>query len=103
MTLFFDDFLDGGSARRKATTYTGQHNTEKCGHTSMPQAGFEPTIPVFEQLKTVRLLGPPGLCFLKAFHENWIRIMWSELQYRRIASCPKLEGWGSGYINSNIE
>jgi len=21
--------LDGGSARRKATTYTGQHNTEK--------------------------------------------------------------------------
>jgi len=48
--------LDGGSARRKATTYTGQHNTEKRGHTSMPRAGFEPTIPVFERSKTVRAL-----------------------------------------------
>jgi len=46
--------LDGESARRKASTYTGQHNTEKCGHTSMPRAGFEPTIPVFERSKTVR-------------------------------------------------
>jgi len=46
--------LDGGSARRKATTYTGQHNTEKRGHTSMPRAGFEPMIPIFERSKTVR-------------------------------------------------
>jgi len=41
--------LDGGSARRKATTYTGQHNTEKRGHTSMPRAGFEPKIPVLDR------------------------------------------------------
>jgi len=39
--------LEGGLARPKATTYTGQHNTEKRGHTSMPRAGFEPMIPVF--------------------------------------------------------
>jgi hypothetical protein len=49
--------LDGESARRKVTTYTGQHNTEKRGHTSiMHRAGFEPTVPVFERLKTVRAL-----------------------------------------------
>jgi len=48
--------LDGGSARRKATAYTGQHNTEKRGHTSMPRVGFEHTIPVFELSKTVRAL-----------------------------------------------
>jgi len=46
--------LDGGSARRKASTYTGQHNTEKRGHTSMARVEFEPTIPVFERPKTVR-------------------------------------------------
>jgi len=48
--------LDWGSARRKASTYTGQNNTEKRGHTSMPRQGFEATIPVFERLKTVRAL-----------------------------------------------
>jgi hypothetical protein len=50
------DSLDGGSARRKASTYTGQHNTEKYGNTSMPRAGFETTIPVFERSKTVHAL-----------------------------------------------
>jgi hypothetical protein len=35
-----------GLAHHKACTYTGQHKTEKCGHTSMPRAGFKPTIPV---------------------------------------------------------
>jgi hypothetical protein len=39
-----EDFLDEWSARRKASTYTGQHNTERRGQTSMPWAGFEPTI-----------------------------------------------------------
>jgi hypothetical protein len=48
--------LDGGSARRKTSTYIGQHNTEKREHTSMPRAGFEPMIPVFERPKTVRTL-----------------------------------------------
>jgi hypothetical protein len=33
------------SARRKASTYTGQHNTERRRQTSMPWAGLEPTIP----------------------------------------------------------
>jgi len=46
--------MDGGSARRKASTYTGQHNTEKCGHTSMTRAEFETTTPVSERSKTER-------------------------------------------------
>jgi hypothetical protein len=29
----------------KASTYTGQHNTETQRQTSMPRAGFEPTTP----------------------------------------------------------
>jgi hypothetical protein len=29
---------------RKACTYTGKNNTEKRGHTSMPQVRFEPII-----------------------------------------------------------
>jgi hypothetical protein len=59
MKLFLEilqGFLDRGLSRCKATTSAGQHNTEKCGHTSMPRVGFEPTIPVFERLKTVRAL-----------------------------------------------
>jgi hypothetical protein len=35
--------------------YTGQHNTEKSEHTSMPRVGFKPKIPVFEGQKTVRV------------------------------------------------
>jgi hypothetical protein len=35
-------------------TYTGQHITEKQGYTSIPRAGFEPTIPVFERSKIIR-------------------------------------------------
>jgi hypothetical protein len=59
MNLFLDiwqDSLDERSARRKAPTCTGQHNTEKREHTSMPRAEFEPTVPVFERLKTVSAL-----------------------------------------------
>jgi len=48
--------LEGGSARRQTTIYTGQQNTEKRGHTSMPPEGFEPMLPVFQRLKTVRAL-----------------------------------------------
>jgi hypothetical protein len=46
----------GGSALLKTITYTGQHNTEKREHISMPRAGFEPTIPMFELLKAVHAL-----------------------------------------------
>jgi hypothetical protein len=63
MNLLLDiryDSLDGRSARRNTTTYTRQHKTEKRGHTSMPRARFEPTIPVlFERLETVRALARP--------------------------------------------
>jgi len=31
---------------------TTQHNTERRRQTSIPRAGFEPTIPVFERYKT---------------------------------------------------
>jgi hypothetical protein len=57
MNLLLDiwkDSMDGGSARHKASIYTGRHNTEKRGHTSMTRVGFEPTILVFERSKTVR-------------------------------------------------
>jgi len=37
------DSLDGESARRKASTCTVQHNTERRGHTSIPRVGFELT------------------------------------------------------------
>jgi hypothetical protein len=46
----------GDQSSAKASTYTGQHNTEKHRHTSMPRAGFEPAIPMFERPKTVRAL-----------------------------------------------
>jgi hypothetical protein len=41
----WQDSSDEWSARRKASTYTGQHNTERRGQTSMLSARFEPTIP----------------------------------------------------------
>jgi hypothetical protein len=44
--------VDGGSARRKAVTYTQNKRTQ----TSMLRVGFEPTIPVFERAKTVHAL-----------------------------------------------
>jgi len=44
------------SAHRCTSTYTGQHNTEKRRYTSMPRAGFNPTIPVFERSRIIRAL-----------------------------------------------
>jgi len=58
MNLFFGHLVRllrmGDQPVAKATTYTGHHNTEERWHTNtqMPRAGFEPTIPVFERLKT---------------------------------------------------
>jgi hypothetical protein len=42
----------GGSARRKAATCTQNKRTQ----TSLPQAGFEPTIPLLERAKTIHAL-----------------------------------------------
>jgi len=45
--------LAGGSVQRKASIYTGQHNTERRRQTSMPRAGFEHAISMFERPKTL--------------------------------------------------
>jgi hypothetical protein len=49
------DSLDGGSARRKAATYT-QNNTNAHTDNQCHRVEFEPTIPAFELLKTVHAL-----------------------------------------------
>jgi len=54
--------------------YTGQHNSEKRGHTSMPLAGLKPTIPVFELWNTV--LTYFALCSLTAETEVRMRQQW---------------------------
>jgi hypothetical protein len=41
----------GDQSSAKASTYTEKHR-----HTSMPRAGFEPVIPMFERPKTVLAL-----------------------------------------------
>jgi hypothetical protein len=46
----------GDQSSAKASNYTGQYNTQKHRHTSMPRAGFEPAIPMFERPKTVLVL-----------------------------------------------
>jgi hypothetical protein len=43
------DSLDGGSARRKALIYTGQHR-----QLSMPRVGFKTTILVVERVRLIR-------------------------------------------------
>jgi hypothetical protein len=45
---------DGASAHHNASIYTGQRNTKKRRHISMPRAGFEHTIPMFQRSITVR-------------------------------------------------
>jgi hypothetical protein len=44
--------------------------TQKWGHTSMPRAGFEPIIPVFERPKTIRVLTVWLLARFDAFETN---------------------------------
>jgi hypothetical protein len=51
------DSLDGGSARRKASTFTKNNQTQnKRTKTSMPRVGFKLTIPASERAKTVHAL-----------------------------------------------
>jgi hypothetical protein len=78
------DSLDEWSARRKASTYTGQHNTERRGKTSMPWAGFEPTIPATNRPRPTPQTARPLLpalhtdsgtkCLSNFFHKYFIRI-----------------------------
>jgi hypothetical protein len=44
--------MEGGSARRKAATNTGQHKHRRT-QTSVHQVAFEPMIPVSERAKAV--------------------------------------------------
>jgi hypothetical protein len=49
--------LDGGSARRKAPTYTQSNiNTEQTHTNDQTWLRFEPTIPALERAKTVHVL-----------------------------------------------
>jgi hypothetical protein len=65
--------LDGGSARRKAairthrTVQTQNESTQK----SMSQVGFEPTIQVFEQAKTVHALDCADTVIAQVFIRRW--------------------------------
>jgi len=43
----------GMSPMQGLYVHTGQRNTEKRGHTSMPRVGFEFTVPLSERPKTV--------------------------------------------------
>jgi hypothetical protein len=43
-----------GSVYRKACTFIEQQNTENGGHKSVPQAGFETAISLFELPKTIQ-------------------------------------------------
>jgi hypothetical protein len=46
----------GISPSQGSYLHTGQHKQNKSAQTSMPQGRFEPTIPVFERVKTVHVL-----------------------------------------------
>jgi hypothetical protein len=48
----------GISSSQGLYLHTRQHKQNKRTQTSMPQVGFEPTIPVFERAKTVHALDP---------------------------------------------
>jgi hypothetical protein len=50
------ELLGQGSTHHKVSTNKGLHNTEKRGHGFIRQAGFEPTIPMFELSKTIPAL-----------------------------------------------
>jgi len=50
----FDQWNFSALAWCKASTYTGQYNTEKHGHTSMPWAEFEPSVWAVEDSTCIR-------------------------------------------------
>jgi hypothetical protein len=60
--------MDGGSARRKAATYTGQHEHRLDAQTSMPWVGFEPTVPASERANTVHALDRAATVILLMYY-----------------------------------
>jgi hypothetical protein len=58
--VFFTEMVgllgQGISPSQGRYLHTGQHKQNKRTETSIPQVGFEPTIPVFERAKTVHAL-----------------------------------------------
>lgn len=55
----------GGSARRKAATYTGQHeHGRNAERRPMPRMRLEPTISAFELPKTCSALDRAAICLL---------------------------------------
>jgi len=80
-----------GRARCEATTYAEQHNTEKLGNTSMPRARFEPTIPVFERLRTVRALDSTA---------TGTGIIWEPYVLK---TCEESPCWGQWWDESCLE
>jgi hypothetical protein len=62
----WQDSLDEGSARRKASACAEQRNTERRGQTSMPRAGFEPTISVSKRSR------PTPYCHILPYKKNLV-------------------------------
>jgi hypothetical protein len=69
------DSLDGGSVLRKASTYTQNKRTQA----SMPEVGFEPTIPVFERAKTVHALNCASIVI--GLHRFTLMTLWYYYYY----------------------
>jgi hypothetical protein len=60
--------LNGGSAHRKAATYTQNNTNTQLTHTdTMLRVGFEPMIPVIEWAKTVQALDS-AVTVIDSFH-----------------------------------
>jgi hypothetical protein len=73
MKSFRQDSLDGGSAHRKVSTYTVQHNTESGGNTSTPRAGFKSRTPVFQWCKIIHDIARP----LRPADAKLLFVMWA--------------------------
>jgi hypothetical protein len=79
------DSLEGGSARRKAATYTQNKRTQ----TSMPRVGFDSMAPVCERAKTIAVILHTLnfiiiiiIIIIISFNCKWVFIRWQcELYY----------------------